>query len=91
MKPITFAGVLALILLSACFPARWEGFVYPNKSDSKAHVNIGSFRSLERCQASALEALNKVSSLRAGKYECGLDCEPQTDTQKPRICEKTVP
>jgi hypothetical protein len=88
---ITSAIVIALGLSGCSSVARWEGFVYPDKKNTKAHVNIGRYFSYEKCQAAAIEKLNKTSSVQAGKYECGLNCEPQTDSSKPRICEKTAP
>jgi hypothetical protein len=66
---------------------RWEGFIYPNKKD-QAYDDIGSYGSLEGCRASALEALSKIGSVEAGRYECALNCEGRADPGQPRICEK---
>lgn len=90
MKPhlITMVVVVALVV-SGCFKEEWEGFVYPNKNNLSEHINIGSYKSLEECRASALNALNKISSVSEGDYECGLNCESRSGMGGIKVCEKT--
>jgi len=90
MKPhrITTVVVVALAV-SGCFKEEWEGFVYPNKNNLSEHINIGSYKSLEECRASAINALNKISSVSAGDYECGLNCESRSGMDGIKVCEKT--
>lgn len=90
MKPhrITTVVVVALAV-SGCFKEEWEGFVYPNKNNLSEHINIGSYKSLEECRASAINALNKISSVSAGDYECGLNCESKSSMGGIKVCEKT--
>lgn len=91
MKPhlITTFVVVALAV-SGCFREEWEGFVYPNKNNLSEHINIGSYKSLEECRASAVNALNKISSVSAGDYECGLNCESRSGMGGINVCEKTA-
>lgn len=90
MKTHLFTTVIALSLaVSGCFKEEWEGFVYPNKNDLAEHINIGSYKSLEECRASAINALNKVSSVSAGDYECGLNCESKSGMGGIKVCENT--
>ncbi len=90
MKPhrITTVVVVALAV-SGCFKEEWEGFVYPNKNNLSEHINIGSYKSLEERRASAINALNKISSMSAGDYECGLNCESRSGMDGIKVCEKT--
>ena len=90
MKPhlITIVVVVALAVLG-CLKEEWEGFVYPNKNNLSEHINIGSYGTLEECRASAINALNKVSSASSGDYECGLNCESRSGIGGIKVCEKT--
>jgi hypothetical protein len=54
---------------------RWEGFVYPNKNDLTIHKNIGEFESLDICRGAAKNKLHQIKSFGKGDYECGLNCE----------------
>jgi len=90
MKPLLLntIGVVALAV-SGCFKEEQEGFVYPNKNNLSEHMNIGSYKSLDKCRASAIDALNKISSLSAGDYECGLNCESRSRVGGIEVCERT--
>ena len=83
------AAIVVALAVSGCFKEEWEGFVYPNKNDLTEHINIGTYKSLEECRASAVRALNKISSLTAGDYECGLNCESNSDFGDIKVCEKS--
>ena len=67
---------------------RWEGFVYPNKSDLTVHKNIGEFESLESCRSAARNKLYELNSVSKGDYECGLNCEFKSNYGI-NICEET--
>ena len=86
-KTITIAFLIAL--LSACAEEKWEGFVYPNANDLTISENVGTFSSLETCRDAALSTLSSISSVRAGDYECGLNCEARSDLGGLKVCEKT--
>lgn len=77
------------LAVSGCFKEEWEGFIYPNKNNLSEHINIGSYTSLEECRVSAIKALNKISSVSAGDYECGLNCESKNSMDGVKVCEKT--
>ena len=90
MKPRLISIVIVLSLaVSGCFKEEWEGFVYPNKNNLSEHINIGSYKSLKECRVSAINALNKISSVSAGDYECGLNCESKSSMGGIKVCEKT--
>ena len=63
MKPILVMAVASMLGLSGCSLARWEGFVYPNKKDPKAHLNIGRYWSYDGCREAAIETLNKKGAV----------------------------
>ena len=89
MKPNQINIVIILSLaISGCFKKEWEGFVYPNKNNLSEHINIGSYKTLEECRASAINALNKTSSVATGDYECGLSCESKSGISGFKVCEK---
>jgi hypothetical protein len=81
--------IFVAIALSGCFKNEWEGFVYPNKNNLSDNINIGVYKSLEECRASAINALTKISSVSAGDYECGLNCEVRSSMNGIKVCEKT--
>lgn len=85
---ITIIIVLSF-MVSGCLKEEWEGFVYPNKNNLSEHISIGSYKSLEECRISAINVLNKISSVSAGDYECGLNCKSKSDMGGLKICEET--
>ena len=90
MNPSKIIAITFLLtLLSGCFEEKWEGFVYPNASDLTISKNVGIFSSLEACRDAALSTLSSISSVRAGDYECGLNCEARSDLGGMKVCEKT--
>lgn len=90
MKPRSITAiVIAALAMSGCFKDEWSGFVYPNKNDLTEHINIGTYKSLEECRASAVSALNKISPISVGDYECGLNCESRSGMGDVKVCEKT--
>lgn len=88
MREIRVAAAIACLALAGC-GNQWEGFVYPNRNDLTNHIGIGSYKSLEECRASALQALGKVSSLERGDYECGLNCKADGSGGL-KVCEETL-
>lgn len=86
---------LRLHLLLACFIStgclgdeKWEGFVYPDKSNLFIHETIGEYKSLESCRYAALSKLAEIKSEQKGDYECGLNCEHK-DFAEIKTCERT--
>lgn len=77
------------MFVSGCFREEWEGFVYPNRNNLGEHVYIGTYKTLEECRASAIDALTRISSVSAGDYECGLNCKTKNGMGSIKVCEKT--
>jgi hypothetical protein len=90
MKPHSFiAAIVVALAVSGCFKEEWEGFVYPNRNNLSEHINIGTYKSLEECRASAVSTMNRISSMTAGDYECGLNCESRSGMSDIKVCEQT--
>lgn len=90
MEPRSITAVIVLALvMSGWFSEEWEGFVYPNKNNLSEDIYLGAYKSLEECRASAISSLKKISSASAGDYECGLNCESESDMGDIKVCEKT--
>jgi len=83
-----FAMAILTALLAGC-GERWEGFVYPDKTNLATHIFIGEYESLENCRASAIQNLNMLNKSAVGDYECGLNCKIDPGFGGLRICEKT--
>ena len=81
-------NLLFLIFLAGCSADRWEGWVYPNRDDLTVDVQIGEFDSLESCRASARNLMAQSGWQEPGDYECGLNCEFNSDYGL-SVCEKT--
>jgi hypothetical protein len=89
MKLRLISAVVVALLVSGCFKEEWEGFVYPNMNNLSEHISIGIYQSLEECRTSALNTLQRVSSISGGDYECGLNCELRSGMGGLKVCEKT--
>jgi hypothetical protein len=83
---------LALVICAAtagCGRERWLGIAYPNKHEITTHLTSGVYQTLEECRAATLRLLQGVSSIQAGDYECGLNCEVKAGLSDLYICERT--
>jgi hypothetical protein len=80
--------VSLITLLTGC-GERWEGYVYPEKTNLAKHIYIGEYESLEKCRSAAIQNLNALGKQVDGDYECGLNCEVYRGSGELRICEKT--
>lgn len=89
MKNRIVSIVTVALFLGAC-SQDWEGFVYPNKRDLASHIGVGHYKSLEECRAASIAALNKVSSVERGDYECGLNCKADGGLSGLKVCEETL-
>lgn len=81
--------IVLVFLLSGCFKEEWEGFVYPNKNNLSNYQTIGVFDSLEQCGNSALDRLQQLHAINYGTYECGLNCEFNSNLGI-KVCERTA-
>ncbi len=89
MRKACFGIVCSALLLGGCSES-WEGFVYPEKSNLDKYMSIGSYKSLGECRASAIAALQQMSSLERGDYECGLNCKADKDLGGIKVCKETL-
>lgn len=48
----------------------WEGVVYPDGTDPKNYLNLGTFKSIKNCRAAAFSRLERLDALKVGDYEC---------------------
>jgi hypothetical protein len=69
---------------------RWEGFVYPNRSDLTNHRNLGIFESLEMCRSASRGFLSEINALDSGDYECGKNCQVSNFSSAIKVCEETL-
>ena len=77
--------------IAACGdPDRWEGFVYPDRTNMTKHHTTGTHPTLDDCRASAVSMLRALDSdtLR-GDYECGLNCRSEAGLGTLKICKET--
>lgn len=49
---------------------KWKGYVYPDKNNLSQVIELGEFKTEDECNATAINALRRVSSVSAGDYEC---------------------
>ena len=80
---------LILLLFVGCAD-RWEGFVYPDKSDLTRHRNLGEFSSLDECRAAARRVLSALNALQRGDYECGKNCDDGAKFGGVKVCKETL-
>ena len=80
--------LLLLIFVAGCTADKWEGWVYPDRTDLTIDVQIGEFDSLESCRASARNLMAQSGWQESGDYECGLNCEYRRKYGL-SVCEKT--
>ena len=62
----------------------WDG-----KNNLNNYQSIGIFSSLENCSEAAYGRLYQLNAVKRGTYECGLNCEYNTDMGL-KICERTA-
>jgi len=91
----TFLVLLAILLIptssNSFFGEKWQGWVYPDKSNLTKFVSVGKdFKSLSDCRAACVNKI-KSSNYQNADYECGLNCKPMNpnDPNSVMICKKT--
>lgn len=52
---------------------KWRGYAYPDKNNLSNVIELGEFKTENECNAAAINALRRVSSISAGDYECHKD------------------
>jgi hypothetical protein len=80
--------IFSAAFITAC-GERWEGFVYPDKTNLAMHVYIGEYNTLEKCRDAAIQNLRSLGREMEGDYECGLNCETQKGWDDIRVCKTT--
>jgi hypothetical protein len=86
---LKIAVALAFVPLVAGCENRWQGFVYPDRTNLTRHVGLGEFRSLEECRTACRNVLSGLGALRDGDYECGLNCRDDPGLPGIRVCKET--
>ena len=71
-KIIIVSVLTALISISWWFN-NWTGFVYPDRNSPSQHIEIGTFKTLEKCRNVAVLTLKNNGWANKGDFECGLD------------------
>lgn len=84
------ATAVILFTLIGCSEDRWDGHVYPNRSNLPDSRHIEVFRSLEDCRDAAFAELEYLNSLQYGDYECGKNCRTDSRYGGILICEDTL-
>ena len=80
---------LAYFLKFWPFGQEWTAYVYPKKTDMSIHTSHGPFDSLEQCIDSAQSVIFSLNKSNSASYECGLNCEFNTDYGL-NVCEETA-
>jgi len=90
IKPIHIVLMLVYlsILLTGC-SERWQSKVYVNKQNPANYRIVGEFSSLEECRNASLHYLRGIKALDTGDYECGRDCNYDSELDE-YICGKTL-
>ena len=89
------ALLIATFLLAGCDNSRWEGWVYPDRSNLTDDIPIGRFKTLKECGDAARNILKRLDERDEngdpvlGDYECGYKCKPEGDASGLNVCEKT--
>lgn len=81
-------AALAVLALTGCDrrPDQWDAFIYTG-DDLLTHESIRGFKTLEYCQAAAIQRLRSARPDGGGDYECGYKCEPSG--YGGNVCEET--
>jgi hypothetical protein len=85
------AMAVLTLTLAGC-SEKWEGFVYPDKSNLQRSQTVGLYPSLEECRLAARRALADLFNdpqLTRGDYECGLNCDDGRKYGGVKVCKKT--
>jgi hypothetical protein len=76
---------------SSFFSEKWQGRVYPDRTNLSNSISIGKdFKSLSDCRKACLNKIN-VSGYKNADYECGLNCKPLYPNipDSVMVCKKT--
>lgn len=82
-------AMLAVSTLTACESHPWTGFVYPDRANLLDHRELGAFRTLDDCRASANLYLRDIAATESGTYECGRNCR-RRDGLTVLVCDETT-
>jgi hypothetical protein len=72
MKYLYWAVAIAIIIY-LMNPPKWRGYAYPDKNNLSNVIELGEFKTEDECNAAAINALRRVSSISMGDYECHKD------------------
>lgn len=86
---VAYRSALLAVTAIACGEDEWRGFVYPSAANLADHREIGAFKSLEACRASARAYLADINAAEEGDYECGLNCREDANLRI-NVCKETL-
>ena len=94
MKKIFY--VLFLLFLmpvssNSFFGEKWQGWVYPDRTNLSNSISVGKdFKSLTDCRSACVNRIN-ASGYKNADYECGLNCKPMYPNipDSVIVCKKT--
>lgn len=69
---------------------RWEGWVYPDRTNLSNSIRLGEFKSLEDCRRAAQRKLGLLEATGRGDYECGLNCDDGSKLGGVKVCTETL-
>ena len=88
---VPLAGVVFLIGAGCSKDGeRWEGWVYPDRTDLADYVRLGEFKSLQDCRSAARTKLHMLRATDDGDYECGLNCDDGSKYGGVKVCKETL-
>ena len=84
-------SVLLASLVAGCnIFERWDAIVYPIKGNRAESIDIGTYKSLEKCRAAAIAKLEELHIHKEiGGYICGRNCMVKSGFSNARMCAET--
>ena len=87
---ITLCIVLAGMTAGCNIFERWDAIVYPIKGNRAESIDIGTYKSLEKCRAAAIAKLEELHIHKEiGGYVCGRNCMVKVGFGNARMCAET--
>ncbi len=85
---VVFLAVMFLFTAGCKDSDRWEGYIYPDKSNPLVCRASGTFKGLEECKVKSMALLTSTNALEKGYYECGKNCTEQNSFYQLKCEEK---
>ena len=69
-KKYLYLGLALAAVIYFTNSQKWKGYAYPDKNNLSNVIELGEFKTEDECNAAAINALRRISSVSAGDYEC---------------------